>query len=308
MPFGVCRKAFFICLTQQNLETPIKVCGVGGWKMAKVTVATLKERKESNTPITMLTSYDYAMARMVDHAGIDMILVGDSLGNVVLGYESTIPVTVDDMIHHAKAVCRGTKNAMVVVDMPFMSYQISVVDALRNAGRIMKESGAQAVKVEGGKEIIEVVRAMVSAGIPVVGHLGLTPQSIHQLGGFKVQGKDMETAQKMMDDAKLLANAGVCALVLECVPEKLAKKITEAIHVPTIGIGAGCVCDGQVLVVNDMLGMYSDFTPKFVKKFADLSKLMQEAILEYKQEVTKREFPAKEHTFAMSDDVLEKLY
>lgn len=276
--------------------------------MAKITVATLKERKQRKTPITMLTSYDYAMARMVDNAGIDMILVGDSLGNVVLGYESTIPVTVDDMIHHAKAVCRGVNQAMVVVDMPFMSYQISVVDALRNAGRIMKESGAQAVKVEGGKEIIEVVRAMVDAGIPVVGHLGLTPQSIHQLGGFKVQGKDMETAQKMIDDAKLLADAGVCALVLECVPEKLAQKITDTIHVPTIGIGAGNVCDGQVLVVNDMLGMYSDFTPKFVKKFADLSKLMQEAIEEYKQEVINREFPAKEHTFTISDEVLEKLY
>ena len=276
--------------------------------MAKITVATLKERKQRKTPITMLTSYDYAMARMVDNAGIDMILVGDSLGNVVLGYESTIPVTVDDMIHHAKAVCRGVNQAMVVVDMPFMSYQISVVDALRNAGRIMKESGAQAVKVEGGKEIIEVVRAMVDAGIPVVGHLGLTPQSIHQLGGFKVQGKDMETAQKMIDDAKLLEDAGVCALVLECVPEKLAQKITDTIHVPTIGIGAGNVCDGQVLVVNDMLGMYSDFTPKFVKKFADLSKLMQEAIEEYKQEVINREFPAKEHTFKISDEVLEKLY
>lgn len=276
--------------------------------MAKITVATLKERKQRKTPITMLTSYDYAMARMVDNAGIDMILVGDSLGNVVLGYESTIPVTVDDMIHHAKAVCRGVNQAMVVVDMPFMSYQISVVDALRNAGRIMKESGAQAVKVEGGKEIIEVVRAMVDAGIPVVGHLGLTPQSIHQLGGFKVQGKDMGTAQKMIDDAKLLEDAGVCALVLECVPEKLAQKITDTIHVPTIGIGAGNVCDGQVLVVNDMLGMYSDFTPKFVKKFADLSKLMQEAIEEYKQEVINREFPAKEHTFTISDEVLEKLY
>ena len=261
--------------------------------MAKITVATLKERKQRKTPITMLTSYDYAMARMVDNAGIDMILVGDSLGNVVLGYESTIPVTVDDMIHHAKAVCRGVNQAMVVVDMPFMSYQISVVDALRNAGRIMKESGAQAVKVEGGKEIIEVVRAMVDAGIPVVGHLGLTPQSIHQLGGFKVQGKDMETAQKMIDDAKLLADAGVCALVLECVPEKLAQKITDTIHVPTIGIGAGNVCDGQVLVVNDMLGMSSDFTPKFVKKFTDLSKLMQEAIEEYKQEVIKSRVSCK---------------
>lgn len=309
MPFGVCRKAFLYALTAvECVESPS--VGLRNWrmKMAKITVATLKERKSTKTPITMLTSYDYAMAKMVDNAGIDMILVGDSVGNVVLGYESTLPVTVDEMIHHAKAVCRGAKQAMVVVDMPFMSYQVNVVEAMHNAGRIMKETGAQAVKLEGGSEVIEAVRAMVGAGIPVVGHLGLTPQSIHQLGGFKVQGKDMETAQKMVDDAKLLADAGVCALVLECVPEKLAKKITDSIDVPTIGIGAGSVCDGQVLVVNDMLGMYSDFTPKFVKKFAELGTMMQEAIAEYKEEVGKREFPAKKHTFAIADEVLEKLY
>lgn len=274
----------------------------------RVTVSVIKDRKEKGIPITMLTAYDYAMAKMLDSAQIDMILVGDSLGNVVLGYDSTLPVTMEDMIHHAKAVCRGAKNTMVVVDMPFMSYQVSVTEAVKNAGRLLKETGAQAVKVEGGIEIIEAVKAIVRAGIPVVGHLGLTPQSIHQLGGFKVQGKDEETAKKLIDDAKLLAQSGVFALVLECVPEKLAAKITQMIAVPTIGIGAGSVCDGQVLVVNDMLGMYSVFTPKFVKKFANLQAQMLEAILEYKQEVTARTFPAKEHTFSIADEVLDKLY
>lgn len=276
--------------------------------MARVTVTNLKEKKQAGTPITMLTSYDYAMAKMVDEAGIDMILVGDSLGNVVLGYDSTLPVTMEDMIHHTKAVSRAAKQAMVVADMPFMSYQTSARDALYNAGRLVKEAGAQAVKLEGGIEIAEAVQAIVSAGIPVVGHLGLTPQSIHQLGGFKVQGKDSQTAQKLLDDAKLLAKAGICALVLECVPEKLAAKVTEAVETPTIGIGAGSACDGQVLVVNDMLGMYSDFTPKFVKKFAHLQQQMKEALEAYKEEVANRSFPAKEHTFAIADDVLDKLY
>lgn len=276
--------------------------------MARVTVTNLREKKQAGTPITMLTSYDYAMAKLVDEAGIDMILVGDSLGNVALGYDSTLPVTMEDMIHHTKAVCRAAKQAMVVADMPFMSYQTSTRDALYNAGRLVKEAGAQAVKLEGGIEILEAVRAIVSAGIPVVGHLGLTPQSIHQLGGFKVQGKDSQTAQKLLDDAKLLAKAGICALVLECVPEKLAAKVTEAVETPTIGIGAGSACDGQVLVINDMLGMYSDFTPKFVKKFAHLQQQMKEAVEAYKEEVANRSFPAKEHTFAMADDVLDKLY
>jgi 3-methyl-2-oxobutanoate hydroxymethyltransferase len=274
----------------------------------RVTVSVIKDRKVKGIPITMLTAYDYAMAKMLDSAQIDMILVGDSLGNVVLGYDSTLPVTMEDMIHHAKAVCRGAKNTMVVVDMPFMSYQVSVTEAVKNAGRLLKETGAQAVKVEGGIEIIEAVKAIVRAGIPVVGHLGLTPQSIHQLGGFKVQGKDEETAKKLMQDTKLLAESGVFALVLECVPEKLAAKITQTIAVPTIGIGAGSACDGQVLVVNDMFGMYSDFTPKFVKKFANLQAQMLTAITEYKQEVTTRKFPAKEHTFSIADEVLDKLY
>jgi len=299
VPFGeVCRKAFYI------------LWAIGGKEMSntRVTVSVIKDRKVKKIPITMLTAYDYAMAKMVDSAQIDMILVGDSLGNVVLGYDSTLPVTMDDMIHHAKAVCRGAKNTMVVVDMPFMSYQVSVIEAVKNAGRLLKETGAQAVKVEGGVEIIDAVKAIVRAGIPVVGHLGLTPQSIHQLGGFKVQGKDEETAKKLIQDAKLLAESGVFALVLECVPEKLAAKITQMIAVPTIGIGAGNACDGQVLVVNDMLGMHSDFAPKFVKKFANLQAKMLEAILEYKQEVTEKTFPAKEHTFTISDEVLDKLY
>ncbi|MDF2563632.1 MAG: 3-methyl-2-oxobutanoate hydroxymethyltransferase [Massilibacillus sp.] len=274
----------------------------------RVTVSVIKDRKVKGIPITMLTAYDYAMAKMLDSAQIDMILVGDSLGNVVLGYDSTLPVTMEDMIHHGKAVCRGTKNTMVVVDMPFMSYQVSVTEAVQNAGRLLKETGAQAVKVEGGVEIVEAVKAIVRAGIPVVGHLGLTPQSIHQLGGFKVQGKDEETAKKLIDDAKLLVESGVFAVVLECVPEKLAAKITQTIAVPTIGIGAGSGCDGQVLVVNDMFGMYSDFTPKFVKKFANLQAQMLTAIMEYKQEVTARTFPAKEHTFSIAEEVLDKLY
>lgn len=277
-------------------------------KNTRVTVSTIREKKASKTPVTMLTAYDYAMARLVDDAEIDMILVGDSLGNVVLGYESTLPVTMEDMIHHGKAVCRGVHHTMVVVDMPFMSYQVSPEDALQNAGRIIKETGAQAVKLEGGVEIIDAVKAIVRAGIPVVGHLGLTPQSINQLGGFKVQGKDENTAQKLLDDAKLLEAAGVFALVLECVPAKLAQKVTESVNVATIGIGAGNQCDGQVLVVNDMLGMYSDFTPKFVKKFADLRAEMLAAMVEYKNEVTQRQFPGQEHTFAIADEVLDKLY
>ena len=237
-----------------------------------------------------------------------MLLVGDSLGNVVLGHESTLPVTMEDIIHHTKAVCRGTNRAMVVADMPFMSYQVSTIEAVRNAGRILKETGAKAVKLEGGSEIAEAVKAIIRAGIPVVGHLGLTPQSVNQLGGFKVQGKDEQTAQKLIDDAKLLASLGVCAIVLECVPHSLAEKITTAIPVPTIGIGAGNACDGQVLVVNDMLGMSNGFTPKFVKKFADLYGQIVTAVTEYKEEVQQRTFPDEEHSFKMEQTVLEKLY
>lgn len=277
-------------------------------KNERVTVTTIKEKKVAKMPITMLTAYDYAMAKLLDSAEIDMLLVGDSLGNVVLGYDSTLPVTMEDMIHHGKAVCRGAKRAMVVVDMPFLSYQVSVEEAVRNAGRILKETGAQAVKLEGGAEILDAVKAIVRAGIPVVGHLGLTPQSIHQLGGFKVQGKEENAAQKILNDAKVLEEAGVFAIVLECVPAKLAARVTERVGVATIGIGAGNHCDGQVLVINDMLGMYSDFAPKFVRRFADLQRQMLEAVAEYKEAVTKRAFPAQEHSFAIADEVLEKLY
>ncbi len=278
-------------------------------KDSRVTVATLKEKKSSRIPLTMLTSYDYAMASLVDESGIDMILVGDSLGNVILGYDSTLPVTVDDMIHHGKAVCRAAKRAFVVIDMPFMSYQVSTEKALENAGRIIKETGAQAVKLEGGNEILDCVKKMLSSGIPVVAHLGLTPQSVNQFGGFKVQGKDLETAQKLIRDAKAMSDAGVAAIVLECVPAKLAAQITELVSVPTIGIGAGPSCDGQVLVVNDMLGVTNGFHPKFVKCFAHLHDEIITAIQAYKTEVTTRQYPVEgEHTFKMSDDILEKLY
>jgi 3-methyl-2-oxobutanoate hydroxymethyltransferase len=274
----------------------------------RVTVATIREKKAAGVPFAMLTAYDYSMAKLIDGAGIETILVGDSLGNVILGYDSTLPVTVDDMIHHARAVCRGAKNALVAVDMPFMSYQASKEEALKNAGRIMKETGAQAVKMEGGAEIAETVRAVVAAGIPVIGHLGLTPQSVHQLGGFKVQGKDEQKAQQILNDAKLLDEAGVFAITLECVPTKLAEKITKSVKASTIGIGAGNGCDGQVLVVNDAMGMFDDFTPKFVRKFAKAGQIMTDAMKEYKAAVEDRSFPAPEHGFGINDDVLNKLY
>lgn len=274
----------------------------------RITTAVIKERKLKGQAITMLTAYDYSMAKILDDAGIDMLLVGDSLGNVVLGHESTLPVTMEDMIHHVKAVCRGAKRAMVVADMPFMSYQVSVEDAVRNAGRLMKETGAQAVKLEGGLEIASSVKAIVNAGIPVVGHLGLTPQSIHALGGFKVQGKDEKAAQKLLEDAKLLEESGAFALVLECVPALLAQKVTQSISIPTIGIGAGNQCDGQVLVTYDLLGLYPGFTPKFVKKYANLHSQVVEAVTAYKDEVEKRTFPAEEHSFKIAGEVLDKLY
>lgn len=278
-------------------------------KDARITVATLKERKSSGTPITMLTAYDYSTARLVDEGGIDTILVGDSLGNVILGYDSTLPVTVDDMIHHGRAVCRGAQHAFVVIDMPFMSYQVSADQALTNAGRIMKETGAQAVKLEGGIEILDGIKKMLAAGIPVVGHLGLTPQSVNQFGGFKVQGKDMKTAEKLIADAQALSDAGVAAIVLECVPARLAARISEQIDVPTIGIGAGSGCDGQVLVINDMLGTNDGFKPKFVKRFASLHDDIIRAITDYKTAVTSRTYPVEgEHTFTITDEVMDRLY
>ncbi|NQS76529.1 MAG: 3-methyl-2-oxobutanoate hydroxymethyltransferase [Peptococcaceae bacterium] len=275
---------------------------------SKVTTATIRQMKNEARRITMLTAYDYSMAKLVDDAGIDMILVGDSLGNVMLGYDSTLPVTMDDMIHHVKAVCRGAERALVVADLPFMSYQVSTEEALRNSGRFLKETTAQSVKLEGGIEIAETIQAIVNAGIPVVGHLGLTPQSVHQMGGYKVQGKDETAAKKLISDAKVVEEAGAFCLVLECVPTPLAKLITESLAIPTIGIGAGPHCDGQVLVIHDMLGLYPRSSPKFVKKYVNLHEHMGAALKQYRDEVTAGSFPGPEHSFGMAEEVLKKLY
>ena len=274
----------------------------------KNTVATFRKAKEEGKKLSMLTAYDYSTASLLDAAGINGILVGDSLGNVILGYEDTISVTMEDMIHHGAAVARGAKNALVVVDMPFMCYQGSVYDALNNAGRLMKEGRANAVKLEGGVEVVPQIKAIVQAGIPVMGHLGLTPQSINAFGGYKVQGKDEAAAQKLLNDAKAIAEAGVFAMVLECVPSALAQKVTEAVSVPTIGIGAGAGCDGQILVYQDMLGMFSDFTPKFVKRYANIGEAMKSAFKSYIDEVGEGAFPAAEHGYGISNEVIEKLY
>lgn len=274
----------------------------------KNTVATFKKMKENGEKISMLTSYDYSTAKLVDEAGVNSILVGDSLGNVMLGYENTIPVTVEDMIHHGAAVCRGAKNALVVVDMPFLSYQTSVYDAVVNAGRIMKETGCAAVKLEGGKSVCPQIKAIVDASIPVVAHLGLTPQSINAFGGYKVQGKSLEAAKQLIEDAKAVEEAGAFALTLECVPEKLAKMISDMLSIPTIGIGAGNGCDGQVLVYADMLSMFSDFTPKFVRSFAQVGEIMSQAFRAYDAAVKDGSFPAPEHTYKIDDEVIEKLY
>jgi len=266
-------------------------------KMNKITTAALKEMKKKGEKISMLTAYDFPTAAIMDNAGIDMILIGDSVGMVVLGYDSTLPVTMDDMIHHTKMVSRAVKRAMVVGDMPFMSYQTSIEEGLRNAGRFMKEAGAHAVKLEGGREVAELTRKIVNAGIPVMGHIGLTPQSVHQLGGYKVQGKGDAAAKKLIEDARALEEAGAFSIVLECIPAALGKEITEALEMITIGIGGGVHCDGQVLVVNDMLGTFERFTPKFVKKYATLSKQMDEAFRKYIEEVKAGVFPGKEHSF-----------
>ena len=270
-----------------------------------VTVATIKEMKQKGDPIVMITAYDVAMARNVNEAGVDMILVGDSVGNVMLGYNSTVPVTMDEMIHHTKAVMRGNSTALVVGDMPFMSYQASDIDAMYNAARFLKETGCTAVKLEGGAEVAPLVKKLTTAGIPVCAHIGLTPQSVNQLGGFKVQGKDIEAAQKMIEDAKALEEAGAFACVLECVPAKLAAKVTAELKtMATIGIGAGNGCDGQVLVCNDLLGVSNGFCPKFVKKYANLHDITVEAVKAYIAECKDRSFPAPEHTFKIDDSVL----
>ncbi|MBD7910848.1 MULTISPECIES: 3-methyl-2-oxobutanoate hydroxymethyltransferase [Clostridium] len=274
----------------------------------KNTSITFKESKQRNEKITMLTAYDYSTAKVIDEAGINGILVGDSLGMVCLGYEDTLSVTMEDMIHHSRAVAKGTKNALVVTDMPFMSYQASVYDAVINAGRLIKEGRAQAVKLEGGKEVAESVRAIVNASIPVMGHIGLTPQSVNAFGGFKVQGKSEETAKKLLEDAKAVEEAGAFAVVLECVPAKLTKLISSQLSIPTIGIGAGVHCDGQILVYQDMLGLFSDFTPKFVKKYSNVGEVMKNAFKSYDQEVKDGVFPAEIHSFKIDEDVIEKLY
>jgi len=263
--------------------------------------------KQKGERIAMLTAYDYATAKLIDEAGIPLILVGDSLGMVVLGYESTIPVTMDEMIHHTKAVVRGTTQALVVGDMPFMTYQVSLDDALRNAARFIQEGGAQAVKLEGGESMAETAKRIVSSGIPVMGHIGLTPQSIHQLGGFKVMGKTPEAAIRLINDAKALDEAGAFAIVLECVPEPLSKLITEKVSVPTIGIGAGKYCDGQIQVISDLLGLYTDFVPKHAKQYAQLFEIIKSAAADYIAEVQTGAFPTEKQSYAMDKSILAEL-
>lgn len=273
----------------------------------KNTVSTLMAQKQSGDRITMLTAYDYTTASILDECGINSILVGDSLGMVMLGYENTLPVTMEDMIHHTAAVSRGAKNAFVVADMPFMSYQTNISDAVLNAGRLVKEGGANAVKLEGGAEVCSQIRAIVNASIPVVAHLGLTPQSVNVFGGFKVQGKETAKARKLIRDALLVQEAGACAVVLEGIPAELAKIITEKLDIPTIGIGAGNECDGQVLVYQDMLGLNTGHTPKFVKKFADVGALMRQGIKEYINETKSGEFPSEEYTYKIDSEIIAEL-
>lgn len=274
----------------------------------KNTVVTFKEAKESNEKLTMLTAYDYSTAKLIDSCGINGILVGDSLGMVCLGYEDTLSVTMEDMIHHTKAVSRGCTNTLIVADMPFMSYQTSTYDAVVNAGRLIKEGRAHAVKLEGGVEVFNQIQEIVKSSIPVMGHIGLTPQSVNAFGGFKVQGRDELAAKKLIEDALAVEDAGAFAVVLEGVPSKLASLITKKLNIPTIGIGAGASCDGQVLVYQDMLGMFSDFTPKFVKKYENIGEKMKNAFSNYIDEVKTEVFPSEEHSFKINEDIIEKLY
>ena len=273
----------------------------------KNTVGTFRAMKEKGEKISMLTAYDYSTAKLVDQAGVNSILVGDSLGNVMLGYGDTIPVTVEDMIHHGAAVVRGAQNALVVIDMPFMSYQTSVYDAVVNAGRIMKETRCAAVKLEGGVEVADHIKAITQASIPVCAHIGMTPQSINAFGGFKVQGKTSAQAKKLLEDAKAVEEAGAFAVVLECVPTPLARLVSEKLSIPTIGIGAGDGCDGQVLVYADMLAMFSDFRPKFVRTFGNVGELMTKAFKDYDAAVKDGSFPAPEEGYKMDESILEDL-
>lgn len=276
--------------------------------MKKVTVDFFKKSKLEDKKISMLTAYDYSTAKLLDSAGVDALLVGDSLGMVMLGHENTLQVSLEDIIHHSKAVANGTKRSFIVADMPFLSYHISTEESIRNAGRLIQEGRAEAVKLEGGREIKDTIKAIVDAQIPVMGHLGLTPQSINALGGYKVQGKSELEAKKIIEDAQLLEECGVFAIVLECIPEKLAQIITEKVSIPTIGIGAGKECDGQVLVTQDMFNMFGDFKPKFVKQYGDIGEMITRGVQDYIREVENKSFPEKIHTFNIDDKTLEKLY
>ena len=273
----------------------------------RVTISEIKEMKQKKEKIPMLTAYDYITARMIDEVGVPLILVGDSLGMVMLGYESTIPVTMDEMLHHTKAVVRGAKKALIIGDMPFMTYHASVSDALYNAARFIQEGGAQAVKLEGGEIVAEAVKRLTACGIPVMGHLGLTPQSIYQLGGFKVQGKVPEAAQRLLKDACILEEAGAFAIVLECIPAPLSRLITRRINIPTIGIGAGPDCDGQVQVISDILGLYTDFVPKHAKRYARLADEIKVAVADYVAEVKSASFPTMKHSTPMDESLLAPL-
>ncbi|MDR1167133.1 MAG: 3-methyl-2-oxobutanoate hydroxymethyltransferase [Deltaproteobacteria bacterium] len=274
----------------------------------KNTISLFAAAKKSGEKLTMLTAYDYSFARLVDQSGVDSVLVGDSLGNVILGYEDTVPVTMADMIHHTRAVSRGCAKALVVSDLPFLSYQVSVPQAVENAGRLLKEGRAQAVKLEGGRAVAPQIRAIVDASIPVMGHIGLTPQAINAMGGFKIQGKSEESVKKLLDDALAVEDSGAFAVVIECVPPKVAELVTRKLSIPTIGIGAGPCCDGQILVYHDMVGLFSGFTPKFVRKYAEAGEIIQKAFATYVSEVKNGSFPAPEHAFAGPELELEKLY
>jgi len=273
----------------------------------RITINQIKTMKQKGEKITMLTAYDYSTAQIIDKVGVPLILVGDSLGMVVLGYDSTIPVTMEDMIHHSKAVVRGTQHTLVVGDLPFMTYHVSVEDALKNAARFIQEAGTQAVKLEGGVTVADKVRRIVECGIPVMGHIGLTPQSIHQFGGHKAQGKSPEAAIRILEDARALEQAGAFAVVLETVPAPLAALVTQKLTIPTIGIGAGVGCDGQVQVINDLLGSYTDFVPRHAKQFAKLSEISAGAITEYYNQVKAGTFPTDKQSLTMDESILEEL-
>ena len=276
--------------------------------MAKVTGQVLKEMKQRGEKITYLTAYDYSTGLLLDKAGIDVILVGDSLGMTMMGEDTTIPVTMEEMIHHIKCVVKGAKNPMIVGDMPFGSYNISNEQAIMNATRLMKEGGCDVVKLEGGALVKDTVRAIVNAGIPVMGHIGLTPQTISKMGGFKVQGKNAEGAKALIEDAKALEDAGAFSIVLECIPAPISKMITEAVSIPTLGIGAGIHCDGQVMVFHDMVGLFDKFTPKFVKKYTNLTEIILKALEEFKEEVKTQKFPEEKHSFIIKEEELNKMY